>query len=89
MYEAKKAELLADIKATDIDRAWFNDTPQGSHVTAEGEELSHLSTFNKTARETFDPVGTPSARLAELERNISYYWKAWLDEIYSAFGLEN
>ena len=84
---AKKDELLADVKSESTDRDWFNDTPQTPNP--EGEALSHLTTFTKRTNETKSPMGTIATRLNEISTLLGNYWKDWTDEIISALHLED
>lgn len=84
-----RENIMADVTSSDVNRTWFNDTPQGLNANDKGEELNHLSTFTKTSNETSTPMGTPAQRLAEISERIGLYWEEWLDKVVYGLQLED
>lgn len=84
-----RAGIMADVTSSDVNRTWFNDTPQGPNANDKGEDLNHLSTFSKTSNETTSPMGTPAQRLAEISERVGLYWEEWLDKVVYGLHLED
>ena len=85
-YNAAKAELMSDIKATSKNKVKFNDTPQNGGDYS-GDPFT--SAINQIASTTEIDSDTIMGRLRELQGNYRNVLRDWVDEFNKLFVKED
>lgn len=82
IFEAEKNKLMDDV--TSYTESKFNDTPQANNAGAyDWSDDNHLTNVSRNT--TSSQVATKMARIDELDRLITNYYKKWLKDFKSIF----
>lgn len=85
LYTQQEASLMEDITTTSKTTTGYNDTPQNVNTSGLYEGDNYLSNFARTNNETKTPLGTPMARLKEIQDSYSRLMERWIYEFDNMF----
>lgn len=84
-YNAAKADLMADIKATSANKVKYNDTPQNANTSGVYEGDDYITNFTATEGETSSPLMSKIMRLKEIQenyKNVMFEWVKVFERIF-------
>ena len=85
LYEAKKNNLLDQVKSSSRSVNTFNDTPQSSADSDLWTDMDHISTSGKNQQEGATDSTTPIERLDEIRRKLEDIYSEWINELGRCF----
>lgn len=77
-YKAQESKLLDNIKTSTDAFSGFNDTPQNQNIDNKYSGNEYLSNYSKSHSESESPLGTPMARLREVQDSYRDVMDAWV-----------
>ena len=84
-YNAAKAELMSDIKATSKNKVKFNDTPQNTNISGTYEGDNYITHFTSTEGENSSPLMSKIMRLKEIQdayKDVMSDWVKYFERIF-------
>lgn len=81
LYNAAKADLMADIKAISENKVYFNDTPQNPNTGGAYEGDNYITHFTKNHGENSSPLMSKQMRLKEIQDHYKDVLSDWLSEV--------
>lgn len=79
LYKSQKTNLMKDITSSSESRVGYNDTPQNPNTDGKYETDDYLSNVTKSQSSTTTPLGTPMARMREIQENYRSLMESWVN----------
>ena len=79
LYKSQENNLMKDITSSSESRVGYNDTPQNINSQSKYEQDDYLSNFTRSQSSTTSPLGTPMARLSEIQQSYRSLMESWVN----------